>query len=534
MYQMHIKGKQYQKILIICACLIGMLLLERFLLLGLLRTYSKIVLGGIVMFNIVICSFLANTAFYASRININRQFMAIAFGTYLYVINMVIAVTILMSSNIILVREVTFFLTTGKLLFLAGLVIPFMLAKSPVFKEISYLKMAFISILIMMVVFFLYAVTFRLLIMPDEIIYFMNILYLLGLMIFLLELILNELIESSINTYMMIFSFFLLFIAQFYLTVLPLSTQTLIQSSVINAVALIILVIEIHAFNIEIPEAKNRKLQKQFNIYSKYLKRIIDKKTLLVREVNQKIIDELEYAKIIQQSLLPSNKITHRDVSFTSAYYPCERLSGDFYDIYSIDDDNVALYLLDVSGHGISAALMTMLSNNYLKSNERVIKRFRGMHPDKNLKYFYEQFNRMNFPDEMHMVIFYATLNLNTKVLTYCSGGMNCNPIRFKSDGKVEFLDQSRGFPICKLEGFFTPEYTSETIQLQHGDRILFYTDGLTDKEKNAIFDTDEIIELFVTSRDLTSREINDIIVDKINAQRGDLNDDITYILMDI
>ena len=498
MYQTHTNSKQYQKILIICAVLVGLLLLERFLLASLLQAYSKIMLGGIVMINIIMGSFLANTTFYASRININRQFMAIAFGAYLYVVNMVIAVVILMGNSMILVREVNFFLINGKLLFLMGLVIPFAFSKVSIFRENSYVKMTFISIVVFIIEVFLYSLTFHLLMMPNEIIYFMNILYLLGLMIFLLELILNDLIETDINTYMMIFSFILLFVAQFYLTVMPLSTHMLIQTSVVNAVALSILAIEIHAFNIEIPESKNRQLQKQFNIYSKYLKRIIDKKTLLVREVNQKIIDELEYAKIIQQSLLPSSKITHRDVSFTSAYYPCERLSGDFYDIYSIDDDNVALYLLDVSGHGISAALMTMLSNNYLKSNERVIKRFRGMHPDKNLKYFYEQFNRMNFPDEMHMVIFYATLNLNTKVLTYCSGGMNCNPIRFKSNGKVEFLDQSRGFPICKLEGIFTPEYTSETIQLQHGDRILFYTDGLTDKEKNDIFDTDEIIELFV------------------------------------
>ncbi|MBF4695677.1 PP2C family protein-serine/threonine phosphatase [Fusibacter ferrireducens] len=534
MYQTQTHLKEYQRILTICTILVGMLLLERFFLTVFLQTYAKIMLGSILLLNVVIGSILINTTFYASRININRQFMAIAFGTYLYVINMGIAMIILLTSNITLVREVTFFLTIGKSLFLTGLIVPFLLSKVSFFRENSYMKMTGISTLIITGEIFLYVITFRLLIVPNEILYFMNILYLLGLMIFLLELILNDLLKAKTNTYMMIFSFILLFIAQFYLTVMSLSTFTLIQSSMINAVALIVLLMEIHAFNIEIPEAKNRQLQKQFNIYSKYLKRIIDKKTLLVREVNQKIIDELEYAKIIQQSLLPSSKITHRDVSFTSAYHPCERLSGDFYDIYSIDDDNVALYLLDVSGHGISAALMTMLSNNYLKSNERVIKRFRGMHPDKNLKYFYEQFNRMNFPDEMHMVIFYATLNLNTKVLTYCSGGMNCNPIRFKSNGKVEFLDQSKGFPICKLEGFFTPEYTSETIQLQHGDRILFYTDGLTDKEKNNIFDTDEIIELFVTSRNLTSREINDIIVDKINAQRGVLNDDITYILVDI
>lgn len=534
MYQIQSNRKQYRKILLISVLVFGTLVFDHLIVTSILLRYSKIVLGLMILFNMVVSTYLSNSTFYASKININRQYMAIAFGAFLNIVNMVITVSILLSNNIILVREVNFFLAMGKILFGISLMIPFLLSKRAFFKDITYVKMAFISTFVVLLEFLLYVVTFRLLVIQDEMIYFMNIIYLLGLLIFLLELLLNDHQKASHNTLMMGYSFALLFVAQFYLTVLPISSYTLIQNTLINVAAMIVLSTEIHAFNIKIPESKNQQLQKQFNIYSKYLKRIIDKKTLQVREVNQKIIDELEYAKIIQQSLLPSSKITHRDVSFTSAYYPCERLSGDFYDIYSIDDDNVALYLLDVSGHGISAALMTMLSNNYLKSNERVIKRFRGMHPDKNLKYFYEQFNRMNFPDEMHMVIFYATLNLNTKVLTYCSGGMNCNPIRFKRDGKVEFLDQSKGFPICKLEGLFTPEYTSETIQLQHGDRLLFYTDGLTDKDKNKIFDTEEIIELFVSSKNLTSREINDIIVDKINAQRGALNDDITYILMDI
>lgn len=143
--------------------------------------------------------------------------------------------------------------------------------------------------------------------------------------------------------------------------------------------------------------------------------------------------------------------------------------------------------MLDVSGHGLSAALLTMFSNNYLKSTDKNLQLTRGLKPDRTLHYFYEQFNKLNFPDEMHMVVFYATLNLNTRTLTYCSAGLNCSPIRFKKNGKVEYLDKSEGFPICKLMDFIVPEFRSEKIKLEKGDR-LYFTDGLIDQEKNNTF----------------------------------------------
>lgn len=496
-----------------------------------LEDYTRLYLGIVLMINLLVSSFLSYTAFYASRVNINPRYMSIAFFTYMLGINLMICVLLLIGEPNVDYVGVEFFLTLGRIFFLVGIASSILLEEKGIFERISYLKLGFFSIFLILLGNGVKKIVFEIFLISKYFVPIFHIIYLLGLMLLLLELLLNEKRKPS---RVIIIALLTIFISQFYLSVQPLSALVLIQGLIIHALAMILFSVEIHEINVLIPEQKNLELQKQFNIYSKYLKKIIDKKTLQVRDVNQKIIDELEYAKIIQQSLLPNNKITHRDVSFTSAYYPCERLSGDFYDIYSIDDDNVALYLLDVAGHGISAALMTMLSNNYLKSNDKLIKKFRGMHPDKNLKYFYEQFNRMNFPDEIHMVLFYATLDLNSKVLTYCSGGMNCNPIRFRANGKVEYLDQSKGFPICKLEGLFTPEYHSETIQLQKGDRILFYTDGLTDKEKNGIFNMSDIIELFVMNRNLSSREINQMIVEKINLRSSILNDDITYIIMDV
>lgn len=273
--------------------------------------------------------------------------------------------------------------------------------------------------------------------------------------------------------------------------------------------------------------------EEQVHLFAKNIETIINKKTNEVNEVNKRFLTELEYARNIQQSLLPPKKMALQETHFVSEYFPCDRLSGDFFDIYKIDDDNLGMYILDVSGHGISAALMTMFCNNYIRSTERLIMRFRGLKPHKNLAHFFEEFNKMNFPDEMHMVVFFASYNMKTRLLTYCSGGMNCIPFVVKQNGEIIELDDSEGFAICKLNGIFTPEYNSATIQLSSGDRVIFYTDGLVDKEKNQVFSQSELEKLLKDNIHLNLRQLNERIVSGIYPVSSNLEDDITYFIME-
>lgn len=274
--------------------------------------------------------------------------------------------------------------------------------------------------------------------------------------------------------------------------------------------------------------------EEQVYLFAKNIERVIQKKTNEVNEINNRFLTELEYAKNIQQSLLPPNRLVMKNTHFMSEYFPCDRLSGDFYDIYKIDDENIGMYILDVSGHGISAALMTMFCNNYIRSTERLIMRFRGLKPHKNLANFFEEFNKMNFPDEMHMVVFFASYNQITKKLTYCSGGMNCIPFVVSEDGSISYLEESEGFAICNLNGIFTPEYKSAVINLKSGDRVLFYTDGLVDNEKNQVFHQDELEQVFKDSTKMSLRQLNEKLISKIYPQSGKLEDDITYFIMEV
>lgn len=274
--------------------------------------------------------------------------------------------------------------------------------------------------------------------------------------------------------------------------------------------------------------------EEQVHVFAKNIETVIRKKTNEVNEINQRFLTELEYAKSIQQSLLPPGRMVIKNTHFVSEYFPCDKLSGDFYDIYKIDDENIGMYILDVSGHGISAALMTMFCNNYIRSTERLIMRFRGLKPHKNLANFFEEFNKMNFPDEMHMVVFFASYNMTTKKLTYCSGGMNCIPFVISEDGSMRYLDDSEGFAICKLNDIFTPEYKSASVTLKSGDRVIFYTDGLVDKEKNQVFSQSELELVFKEAPHLNLKQMNERLIARIYPYISKLEDDITYFIMEV
>ncbi len=287
----------------------------------------------------------------------------------------------------------------------------------------------------------------------------------------------------------------------------------------------------IFKYNIDLPFNELKNAKDRIRLYANNLEIIIDKRTNEIKKVNQRLINELEYAKLVQQSLLPSDKLNYNGISFISNFLPCEKLSGDFYDIYSLDENNIGMYILDVSGHGVSAALLTMMSTYLIKSLTTGKKRFE---PDKKLQKFYSEFNILSLPSEMHLVIFYAVYNKSNSILTYCSGGMNCYPILFRKNGEYEYLDKSEGFPMCQFNDFYTPEYKSAKIRLNQGDRVLFYTDGLTDKNKNQVFNENQLIELIIKNNHRYLDELNSEIALEIKNRDVDLDDDITYFIMEI
>ncbi len=140
----------------------------------------------------------------------------------------------------------------------------------------------------------------------------------------------------------------------------------------------------------------------------------------------------------------------------------------------------------------------------------------------------------MNFPDEMHMVILFATYNINTKILKYSNGGLNNFPIIKRANGDIEFLNQNIGFPICKLSDIYVPEYESTEIQLNRGDKVIFFTDGLIDEKKNQVMTENELIDLLDRYHGKKLDLLNNALINEIDLRKKVLEDDITYFIMEI
>jgi len=238
---------------------------------------------------------------------------------------------------------------------------------------------------------------------------------------------------------------------------------------------------------------------------------------------NKKMSKDLVFAKKIQEKILP-NKGSIDNISIDYIYRPSEMLSGDIFDFFKLDDDNIGIYIADVSGHGVAAAIMTM----FIRQTMRSIKDYK-LTPAEALTELHQRFKSLGLEVDKYITIFCGVFNKSTYEFKYANAGHHCVPIKYNDDG-IEMLEAT-GYPIFSL--FNNIEYKENVIQLKKGDKVLLYTDGITearDKVGNE-FGIDVIINLIENH---TDDMLNDIENTIISSSWGELQDDIAVVLMDV
>ena len=190
----------------------------------------------------------------------------------------------------------------------------------------------------------------------------------------------------------------------------------------------------------------------------------------------QELIDrDLESAAAIQQSLLPERSPEIENIRVAWEFEPCDQIGGDIFNIHNIDERYVGLYMLDVCGHGVPAALISVAVSQFLNSGDGLLgNNCQLVSPDIVL-------NRLNhaFPFERFNSFFSIicmTIDVQEGLLSYSCAG-HPPPVLLRSKGFIETLDL-RG-PSIGI-GFENP-IEQKIIKLQEGDKIFLYTDGLLD-----------------------------------------------------
>ncbi|MBN1980923.1 MAG: PP2C family protein-serine/threonine phosphatase [Chitinivibrionales bacterium] len=192
-------------------------------------------------------------------------------------------------------------------------------------------------------------------------------------------------------------------------------------------------------------------------------------------ELNQsqaKINKDLEHARTIQRGLLPQSMPTTADIIAHSSYIPADAVGGDYYDVFEISPSLFGMVIADVSGHGVSSALIMSMVKALLKTFAA-----ENLGPQKTLERINSVFNTQ-IRTTHFVTVFYATIDTNRRLLTYTSAGHCPALLLNQTDKTIQYL---------KADGLFLgvfPDMMLHEVSLQyvpHNQRIVLYTDGLTE-----------------------------------------------------
>lgn len=291
-------------------------------------------------------------------------------------------------------------------------------------------------------------------------------------------------------------------------------------------------------YNVQKPYVELSAARNEIKNYADNLDKLVVQRTQELQNTTQKLLDDLEYARSIQKALLPSVLPKEEEVSFSARYYPAETVGGDYYNIFKLDESHIALCIGDVSGHGVSAAMLTVFLNQSITATKELdSNKVEIFSPSQVLKNIYESFNRTNFRDDVYIVLFYSVYNFKTRNLTYASAGINVPPLLLSISKEVKEIEVS-GFPICKFAEFYKADYEEKTILLQKGDKVVFYTDGLIDAENSemAKFSEDRLKNTLINNYSQSNNLLADMIIKDVFTFVGDvrLKDDVTLLIMEV
>ncbi len=246
-----------------------------------------------------------------------------------------------------------------------------------------------------------------------------------------------------------------------------------------------------------------------------------------LEKARQMISEDLSIAKSIQSKLIGYDPNEKEKLEIFTFFEPMIEVGGDLYDIDLINEKHYRIFLADAVGHGIQAALITML----IKSEYERIKHFRLSAKDsietlnRQFVYIYENLNT-------YFTCFLIDIDLEAMEITYVSAG---HPFQILLAGDEIIRLTSRG-TLFGIEAHQT--FDMETKRIEPGNRIYLYTDGIIEayNESKKLYGIENFIESIMKNKSLSLRKASENILIDVNKWRGsaDRNDDVTLIGIEI
>ena len=235
--------------------------------------------------------------------------------------------------------------------------------------------------------------------------------------------------------------------------------------------------------------------------------------------------EELELARTIQDSALPKNFIFPRkDFEIFATMDPAKEVGGDFYDFFFTDKNQFVLVIADVSGKGIPGALFMMRSKTAIRGIAE-----KGNSPS---EIFYQVNNLLceGNDAEMFVTVWIGIIDLETGLMQ-CANAGHEYPTLMHPGGEFELIKDKHSLALAAMPGIRAKEYE---MQLQPGDRLFVYTDGIPEaiNEKTEQYGSERLIDVLNRVKDEPMDVILPAVRDDISAFVGNADqfDDITML----
>ena len=246
-----------------------------------------------------------------------------------------------------------------------------------------------------------------------------------------------------------------------------------------------------------------------------------------IAEAAARIDKELEYAKQIQLSALPTNFPENEDFEIYAQMIAAKEVGGDFYDFYKLDDTTVAFLVADVSGKGIPAAMFMMTAKTIIKDLAESGMVVNDIFTKANEKLC------ENNESGMFVTAWMGILDLATGKLQYANAGHN-PPLIKKANGDFEYLKSRAGFVLAGMEGV---RYRVGELTLRPGDRVFLYTDGVSEatNSENQLYGEERLLSFMNRNSTVDATALLPGLKANIDAFVGDAPqfDDITMLMFD-
>ncbi|MFX3632982.1 MAG: PP2C family protein-serine/threonine phosphatase [Candidatus Pristimantibacillus sp.] len=221
--------------------------------------------------------------------------------------------------------------------------------------------------------------------------------------------------------------------------------------------------------------------------------------------LKERFESELQIAGSIQLSFLPTTMpSTNEPFDVCALLKSAKEVGGDFYNFFKIDEDHLFFTLGDVSDKGIPAALFMAMTLSLLKGK---------MNPDVSPGELLEKVNDELCTDnaQLFATIVCGVLQISTGEAVLSDGG-HCTPYVVKADGEVLPIKLTKGIPLGSFPEF---TYKNVTLQLERGDKLVIYTDGITEAENSLQeqYSAGRLQRFLGQTKDYSSAEIIDALL---------------------